>query len=118
MKFVGVDFPTSLFPSSFVLVFWVVVAKGEQMNPATQLYLEPNEVDDRLAQLGLTRFPFVRAAQEGFAAFASCTASHPPTFPGTFAWAESNRSLRDSLFESRFTRKNETNQPLVISEDG
>jgi len=85
-------------------------------NLAPQIYVEANEVDDCLARLGLTRETFVTAAKEGLAAFAACTANHPVTFPGTAQWADTNRSLRDGLVTSRWTRKNETNQPLVINQ--
>jgi hypothetical protein len=88
------------------------------MNPATQIYFEPFDVDERLSRLSLTRDPFDKAAKESFAAFASCTENHPPTFPGTLAWAEGNRSLRDSLRVVRWFRKNETNQPVVVNENG
>lgn len=74
-------------------------------------------VDERLDQLGLTREVFVTAAKEHYSAFASCTPNHPPTYPGIAAWAEGNRSLRDSLTVACWTRKNESNQPLVINEN-
>jgi hypothetical protein len=85
-------------------------------NLETQIYAESNEVDDCLARLGLTRDTFVTAAKEGLAAFAACTANHPVTFPGTAQWADTNRSLRDGLVASKWTRRNETNQPLVINQ--
>jgi hypothetical protein len=85
------------------------------MSAATQVYFEPDEIKDRLSQLGLTREAFISAADQSLAAFLSCTESHPPTFPGTAAWAEANRSLRDNLFALGWTRKNETNQPLVVN---
>ena len=83
---------------------------------AGQIHFEPYDVDDYLARLGLTREPFVTAANEGLAAFAACTPNHPLTFPGTAQWADTNRSLRDGLVASKWTSKNETNQPLVINE--
>lgn len=53
---------------------------------------------------------------QGLSAFTACTPNHPPTFPGTIAWAETIRSLREELFSTSWTRKNEANLPLVINE--
>jgi hypothetical protein len=86
------------------------------MGAETQLYFESPDIDDRLSRMGLTREPFISAADQGFAAFADCTPNHPPTFPGTAAWAETNRALRENLFTYKWSRKNETNQPLVLNE--
>lgn len=88
------------------------------MNPETQIYFDPFDIDQRLAEFGLTREPFDIAAAENLSAFRSCTPNHPPTFPGTYGWAEANRSLRDGLTAARWTKKNETNLPLVINELG
>jgi hypothetical protein len=84
-------------------------------NLATVVYFEPDDVDDCLARLGLSRETFVTAAKEGLAAFSACTPNHPATFPGTSQWAETNRSMRDGLVFSKWTRVNEMNQPLVIN---
>ncbi len=74
------------------------------------------DVDQRLSELGLGRQFFVTAALQGLSAFTACTPNHPPTYPGTSAWAETVRSLREELFSSGWTRKNEVNLPLVINE--
>lgn len=87
------------------------------MNPETQVYFDPFDVDQRLAEFGLTREPFDIAAAENLAAFRSCTPNHP-TFPGTYGWAEANRSLRDGLTSAHWEKRNETNLPLVINELG
>jgi hypothetical protein len=84
-------------------------------NLATVVYSEPGDVDDCLTRLGLSRETFVTAANEGLAAFSACTPNHPATFPGTSQWAETNRSMRDGLVVSKWTRMNEMNQPLVIN---
>jgi hypothetical protein len=86
------------------------------MGAATQLYYELPEIDERLSRMGLTRVPFIDAANQGFTAFAECTPNHPPTSPGFYAWAETNRALRENLFTFKWGRKNETNQPLVLNE--
>ncbi len=86
------------------------------MNPEKRAHTKPHDVKDRLAHFGLTMEPFVTAALKNYAAFAACTASHPPTYPGTAGWAEANRSLRDDLFKSDWSKKNETNLPLVLND--
>jgi hypothetical protein len=86
------------------------------MNAPRTSPLQPYGIDERLAELGLTREPFETAAREHLAAFFACSAHHPPTFPATNAWANGNRSLRDSLALDHWSAKNERNQPLVINE--
>jgi len=88
------------------------------MFPETQVHFDPFDVDQRLAEVGLTREPFDIAAAESLAAYRSCTPNHPVTFPATYAWAEGNRSLRDGLTVVDWARKNETNLPLVINASG
>src|SRR5258707_6716414 len=89
------------------------------MSNPSRIFVDPNDVDERLAQLKLERGTFVTAAQEHYVAFASCTANHPPTFPGLAAWAETNRSLADGLTILRWgTRQNERNLPLVVNNAG
>jgi hypothetical protein len=88
------------------------------MNPETEIHFDPFDVDQRLAEHGLTREPFDRAAAESLSAYRSCTPNHPPTFPGTYAWAEANRCLRDELTSLDWARKNEMNLPLVVNDSG
>lgn len=88
------------------------------MNPETRVYFDPFDVDQRLAYFGLTKEPFATAAAENLAAYRSCTPNHPPTAPGFYGWSEANRSLREGLTYDNWTRKNETNLPLVINESG
>ncbi len=85
------------------------------MFPETKIHFDPFNVDQKLAEFGLTREPFDTAAGESLAAFRSCTLNHPVTFPATYAWAEGNRSLRDNLTIVDWARKNETNLPLVVN---
>jgi len=81
------------------------------------VYSEPRDVDQRLAVLGLDREVLTTAALQGLAGWASCTQNHPPTYPGTVAWAECTRAIREGLLTRGWTRKNETNLPLVINSD-
>jgi len=79
------------------------------------LYFDQSEVDQRLAALGLDMEVLTTAALQGLAGWASCTLNHPPTYPGTVAWAEGTRALREGLFARGWMRKNETNLPLVVN---
>jgi len=86
------------------------------MSEPSRIYIDQYDVDERLAQFGLERETFVTAAQENYAAFAACTANHPPTYPGLSAWAETNRSLADGLTILRWgTSQSERNLPLVVN---
>ena len=86
------------------------------MFAATKMYIDELDIDLRLEGMGLNRYSFITSAESSYAAFAACTDNDPPTFPGTAAWAAANRSLRELLFSSGWTRKNETNQPLVLNQ--
>ena len=87
------------------------------MSDSAPIRFEPYDVDTRLAELNLKREIFVEAARQGWAAFVSCTPNHPPTYPGTSAWAEMIRSIRDSLAATDWTRANPGNLPLVLNAD-
>lgn len=89
------------------------------MSLPLRIFSDPNEVDERLAQLGLERETFVTAAKENYAASASCTPHHPATAHGYYGWSEMNRSLADSLVISRWgARQSERNLPLVVNMAG
>jgi hypothetical protein len=88
------------------------------MGAEPQLHFELNDIDARLSRMGTARELFIKAAKESYAAFAACTINDPPTFPGTAAWSAANRSLRESHFSYGWTRKNETNLPIIVNLDG
>jgi hypothetical protein len=87
------------------------------MTETPPIRFDPYDVGTRLAELGLTRDIFVKAAREGWNAYITCSPNHPPTFPGTAAWAETIRSIRDSLAATDWTRANPANLPLVLNAD-
>jgi hypothetical protein len=86
------------------------------MSQPSRIYFDQFDVDERISELGLKREIFETAAKENYAAFASCTPNHPPTFPGLSAWAEMNRSIADSLIIARWgAKQSERNLPLVVN---
>jgi hypothetical protein len=87
------------------------------MTALPNLYSDPNDVDQRLEAMNLTVSNLLTAAKKGLAAWADCTPNHPPTYPGTAFWAETTRALREGLFAAGWTRKNESNLPLVVNEN-
>lgn len=76
------------------------------------------EVENRLAQLGLTQAMLLRAVWQGQLAFASCTPNHPPLVRGVWAWGETVRGLREELIPHGWERTDQNNYSLVISPDG
>ena len=88
------------------------------MNAPTPNPISPYDIENRLAELGLTLQAFEKAGREHLAAYFECGGHFPPTFPATNAWANGNRSLRDSLVAKHWLVKNERNQPLVVNEEG
>jgi len=88
------------------------------MTSTSLVVSEPRDVDQRLAELGLDATVLNTAALQGFAGWASCTKNHPPTYPGTVAWAEATRALREGLFTRGWMRRNESNLPLVVNGGG
>ena len=78
------------------------------------IHFEPWDVNNRLADLGLEQQSLIRAVQAGFSAWASCTANHPPSAPGYFAWAEAVRTLREQLRPSGLSLSNHKYSPSVL----
>jgi hypothetical protein len=87
------------------------------MHSFSKIYFESPDVHQRLLELGLGVNDFRTAALKGFSAWAECTPNHPPTYAGTAFWAETTRALGEALFYSGWTRKNESNLPLVVNEE-
>jgi len=86
--------------------------------PNFSTYFESNDIDQQLSFLDLDVAVLRDAALQGLSAWASCTANHPPTYPGTVQWAEGTRALRESLLTRGWSRKNEANLPLVVNAKG
>lgn len=82
------------------------------------IYAETPDVNRRLAELGLDEATLLRAGQRGWVAFASCTANHPPSIPGIWAWGETICSLGEQLVPLGWRRMNETMWPLIVNSAG
>jgi hypothetical protein len=80
-----------------------------------KVYSEIWDVNRRLAELDLEEGNLIRPVQRGLAAWASCTANHPPIAAGVWAWAETVCALREELVPDRWERSNEANLPLTIN---
>jgi hypothetical protein len=79
---------------------------------------EPGDVKQRLAELSLDADSLKKTVQRGQLAFISCTANHPPQFPGMAAWAETVRALREYVIPLNWQRSNDNNYALTVSPDG
>lgn len=82
------------------------------------VYIEPWDVNRRLAELGLKEECLLQPAERGFTAWASCTANHPSAIPGLSAWGETVCALRERLIPLGWERKDEQNWPLVVNKGG
>jgi hypothetical protein len=79
-----------------------------------KLHVEPDEVDEALAKLGLTRAPLLDVVKAGLLARETCTANDPPFFPGIFQWARTVRALREGLAPLGWPRSDEGNFCTVV----
>lgn len=77
------------------------------------------EITNFLAELGLTQEVLTRAMIAGEAARDSCTANHPPSAPGYYAWSETTRVLREILacHPYEWTKNDDANFSTVVSPD-
>jgi len=83
----------------------------------TQIYMDADAIDDRLAQMGLEENRLTEIVRRGYLAFASCTPNDPPLYPGFSAWAAMVRALREYLLP-QWVRCDENNYSLVINPSG
>ena len=79
---------------------------------------EPGDIRQRLADLGLEEEPLKETVRRGQLAYISCTANHPPQFPGMAAWAETVRALREYVVPLGWRRSNDNNYPLAVDPEG
>lgn len=82
-----------------------------------QIHMRADEVNDRLAQLGVAEDRLLDIVRRGYIAFASCTQNDPPLYPGFSAWATMVRGLREYLLPE-WERCDENNYSLVINSTG
>jgi hypothetical protein len=68
--------------------------------------------------LNLNEETITQAVQAGFMQWASCTANHPPSFPGISAWSETVRVFRDLTVSRGWVRSNEANLPFTTNAEG
>ena len=80
--------------------------------------VRPTEIPNRLTELGVDEELLITAAKQGFAAWAGCTAHHPPLYPGLSAWAETVKSLRDQLVLRGWAHSDAGTLSLVINDAG
>jgi len=64
---------------------------------AASVVVEPQQVADRLSELGLTEEILRNAIIAGDLARAACTANDPPLFRGVTFWGRTTRALRELL---------------------
>lgn len=84
----------------------------------TAIHTEPEGRSSRLSELKLDEATISEAVQAGFMQWATCTANHPPSFPGFSAWSETVKVLRDRLLPCGWLRSNEANLPFTINSAG
>jgi hypothetical protein len=76
--------------------------------------VEPHDVRNRLAQLGLEEEWLQNAVRVGQLQRANCTPHHPPSFPGLSAWADTIKTLRDILVPEGWLTDNPCGLPIVF----
>jgi hypothetical protein len=79
---------------------------------------ELGDIRPRLAELGLDEESLKETVRRGQLAFISCTANHPPQFPGMAAWAETVRALREYVVPLGWRRSNDNNYALAVDSEG
>src|SRR5262245_4271972 len=86
--------------------------------PAPLIRFEPEDVDARLATLGLTQEPLLHAAMRWHVAWNGFTPNHPSFGIGIAAWMEAVAALRERVMPAGWSRRDEHNYALVVSPDG
>jgi hypothetical protein len=82
------------------------------------VFSQPEDVNNRLAQLGLKAVTLREAVQRGFASWASCTMNHPTNYPGISFWANTTAALRELLHTDGWKRRDDGNLPLTVDAEG
>jgi hypothetical protein len=78
------------------------------------LCVDPSDVHNRLAELGLEEEPLRDVVRRGYLAFITCTANHPRLIPGIWAWGETVRALREYTLPIGWSRSDDNNYSVVI----
>lgn len=88
------------------------------MQSLAKVFQKPIEVQERLAGMGLSEYPFRTAVEKGLAARRSCTALDPPNYAGVTQWAWTVRTLRELLLPQGWKRDDTANFSTVVSPSG
>jgi hypothetical protein len=78
---------------------------------------QPHERTAKLHQLHLSEATIRESVLRGFVRRQSCTAFHPPSYPGTVQWAETHQALRGLLAPRDWTPDDSRNYSRVVSPD-
>lgn len=80
---------------------------------------EAEDVNSRLAELGLAAKLLRNPVMQGMQACSECTPNDPPLFPGFTTWSRTVRGLREELIPQPYgwRRSDEGNYSLVVSPD-
>ena len=88
------------------------------MEPITIVCVQTEEVQERLAALGVSQEALCGAVSRGYLAFANCTENHPRMFPAIAAWAETVAAVRENLAPLGWTRSELKNYSRAIDAAG
>jgi len=84
--------------------------------PVTRIFIDDSEVEERLAELDLTRDALEEAVRVGELERTSATELDPPSFGGLAGWALTTRTLREKLLRNGdWSFSNAGNLPLTIN---
>ena len=78
------------------------------------VHADPDDVGNRLAQMGLTQDVLWSSVLEGYVARQTCTELDPPSFRGFTGWAVTTRALRKRLLGGGWEMSNSENYALTI----
>lgn len=82
------------------------------------VYVDPHDVEKRLADLGLTVEIIREAVVYGQMHRDACTANDPRSLPGILAWGKTIRSLGEQLIPRGWERRDDFNLATVVNPDG
>jgi hypothetical protein len=79
-----------------------------------KFHVDPDDVRERLAELGLEEEWLLNAVRVAQFQRNSCTPNHPLFYPGMSAWAEAVKTLRDILIPEGWLKANPRGLPIVF----
>lgn len=81
------------------------------------VHFDANDVQTRLAALGLNEAALLHTAERWHLSWSSFTPNHPPIGIGISAWTEAVAALREQLLSTGWKRSDEKNYALVVHPD-